>query len=243
MMKTIIPYEHDIKFDTKIAEITSISLEREDKLTDTEIVGDFIISGDYKVHSISVNKEQFKYRLPFSIELSDNLIRDSINYDVSDFTYDIKDNNILTVKIEMTLNAEEVEPEPVEVIEDMPVDSLQRGPEESTTEISPELDAELTSMINSQKEETNNIPITNSEITTTDNSTNLTDSSKDIIMNNVTNTANTYITYNVYIVKDNDTIDTICNTYNVSKELIQEYNDIHDLKTGDKLLIPEIKDE
>ena len=40
-------------------------------------------------------------------------------------------------------------------------------------------------------------------------STNLTDSSKDIIMNNVTNTANTYITYNVYIVKDNDTIDTI----------------------------------
>ena len=243
MMKTIIPYEHDIKFDTKIAEITSISLEREDKLTDTEIVGDFIISGDYKVHSISVNKEQFKYRLPFSIELSDNLIRDSINYDVSDFTYDIKDNNILTIKIEMTLNAEEVEPEPVEVIEDMPVDSLQRGPEESTTEISPELDAELTSMINSQKEETNNIPITNSEITTTDNSTNLTDSSKDIIMNNVTNTANTYITYNVYIVKDNDTIDTICNTYNVSKELIQEYNDIHDLKTGDKLLIPEIKDE
>ena len=243
MMKTIIPYEHDIKFDTKIAEITSISLEREDKLTDTEIVGDFIISGDYKVHSISVNKEQFKYRLPFSIELSDNLIRDSISYDVSDFTYDIKDNNILTVKIEMTLNAEEVEPEPVEVIEDMPVDSLQRGPEESTTEISPELDAELTSMINSQKEETNNIPITNSEITTTDNSTNLTDSSKDIIMNNVTNTANTYITYNVYIVKDNDTIDTICNTYNVSKELIQEYNDIHDLKTGDKLLIPEIKDE
>lgn len=51
----------------------------------------------------------------------------------------------------MTLNAEEVEPEPVEVIEDMPVDSLQRGPEESTTEISPELDARLTSMINSQK--------------------------------------------------------------------------------------------
>ena len=240
MMKTIIPYEHDIKFDTKIAEITSISLEREDKLTDTEILGDFIISGDYKVHSISVNKEQFKYRLPFSIELSDNLIRDSINYDVSDFTYDIKDNNILTVKIEMTLNAEEVESEPdepVEIVDEMPVDSLQRGPEASTVKISPELDAELTSMINSQKEETN------SEITTTDNSTNLTDSSKDIIMNNVTNTANTYITYNVYIVKDNDTIDTICNTYNVSKELIQEYNDIHDLKTGDKLLIPEIKDE
>ena len=29
----------------------------------------------------------------------------------------------------------------------------------------------------------------------------------------------------------------------MTKELIQEYNDIHDLKTGDKLLIPEIKDE
>ena len=241
-MKTIISYEHDIKFDTKIAEITSISLEREDKLLDNEINGDFIISGDYKVHSISVNKEQFKYRLPFSIELADNIIRDSINYDVSDFTYDIKDNNILTVKIEMTLNAEEVEPEPVEVVDEIQADSLPRGLKESSNEMSPEFDAELSSMINNQKKETS-MPITNSEITNSENSNNITDSSKDIIMNNVTNTANTYITYNVYIVKDNDTIDSICNTYNVSKELIQEYNDVHDLKTGDKLLIPEIKDE
>ena len=248
MMKTIIPYEHDIKFDTKIAEITSISLEHEDKLTDNEIMGDFIISGDYKVHAISVNREEFKYRLPFSIELADNLIRDSINYDVSDFTYDIKDNNILTVKIEMTLNAEEVE-EPIPEIVEEPltisepvIDTLPRGSEDISVNVNPELDAELNSMINAQKE-TNVMPINDSEITNTENSNNITDASKDIIMNNVTNTANTYITYNVYIVKDNDTIDSICDTYKVSKDLLQEYNDIHDIKIGDKLLIPELKDE
>lgn len=221
-MKTIIPYEHDIKFDTKIAEITSISLEHEDSIKETEIMGDFIISGDYKIHSISVNKEPFKYRLPFSIELGDNLIRDSINYDVSDFTYDIKDNNILTVKIEMTLNAEEVEdiPEPVKeeitpVIPDVP-------PIEDDN-----LNRELDNLITDTKEEVKD-------------SNNTTD---DVIMNNVTNSANTYITYNVHVVKDNDTIDSICNNYKVSKDIIEEYNNIKDLKTGDKLIIPDNIDE
>ena len=110
-MKNIIPYEHDIKFDTKIAEITSISLEHEDKITDDGITGDFIVSGDYKIHSISVNKEEFKYRLPFTIDLPDRVLKDTIEYDVTDFTYDIKEDDTLTVKIEVSLSYDEKEEE------------------------------------------------------------------------------------------------------------------------------------
>lgn len=216
-MKTIIPYEHDIKFKTKIAEITSISLEHEDSIKDTEIMGDFIISGDYKIHSISVNKEPFNYRLPFSVELADNLIRDSITYDVSDFTYDIKEPDILTVKIELTLNAEEVE------VEDEHVNII---PKEVKDPV--ELDRELDNII-----DTDNTVTTN----------NSNDLSKDVIMNNVTNSANTYITYNVHVVKDIDTIDTICSNYKISKDTLEEYNNIQDLKTGDKLIIPDSIDE
>lgn len=221
-MKTIIPYEHDIKFDTKIAEITSISLEHEDSIKETEIMGDFIISGDYKVHSISVNKEPFKYHLPFSIELGDNLIRDSISYDISDFTYDIKDNDILTVKIDVTLMADEV----AEVPDEIEVEPVK---EEPSVEISQE--------DNLNRELDNLITDTNTEVKDSNNS------SEDVIMNNVTNSANTYITYNVHVVKDNDTIDSICNNYKVSKDVVEEYNNIKDLKVGDKLIIPDNIDE
>lgn len=47
-----------------------------------------------------------------------------------------------------------------------------------------------------------------------------------------------YVTYRVYTVMENDTIDTIMNKYNVSLEDIKKYNDISNLKPMDKLIIP-----
>ena len=138
-MKSIIPYEHDIKFDTKIAEITSISLEHEDKITEDGIMGDFIVSGDYKVHNISVNKEEFKYRLPFSVELPDRVIKESICYDVTDFTYDIKNDDILTVKIELSISYDEIEDD-LDII-DVIENDLERDNEEDNIENEMELDA------------------------------------------------------------------------------------------------------
>ena len=64
-MKSVIPFKKVIEFKTKIAEITSISLEHEYVKKEGELSGDFIVEGDYKVHEVSVNKEKFKYRLPF----------------------------------------------------------------------------------------------------------------------------------------------------------------------------------
>ena len=49
-MKMSIPYEKEIVFNTKIAEITSISLEYEANVLDDDIEGEFIVSGDYKIH-------------------------------------------------------------------------------------------------------------------------------------------------------------------------------------------------
>ena len=48
----------------------------------------------------------------------------------------------------------------------------------------------------------------------------------------------TYATYKVYTVMDTDTIDGIISKYNISKELLGEYNNIEDIKSGDKLIIP-----
>ena len=71
-MNCIIPYTKEIPFNSKIKEITSISLEHEMSINEGEILGNFIISGEYKAHELSVNKESFEHVLPFSIDLTEN---------------------------------------------------------------------------------------------------------------------------------------------------------------------------
>ena len=48
----------------------------------------------------------------------------------------------------------------------------------------------------------------------------------------------TYTTYYVYIVKEEDTIDKILVKYGVTKEDLEAYNDIADIKPGDKVIVP-----
>lgn len=51
-------------------------------------------------------------------------------------------------------------------------------------------------------------------------------------------TKSEYVTYKIYIVKENDTLDTILETYNVDKEELSKYNVLDSIKIGDKIIIP-----
>ena len=219
-MKSIIPYENDKIFESKIAEITSISLEHEETITKESINGNFIISGDFKSHLISVNKEEFNYKIPFSIELPDNVLEESIGFDINDFTYEIKDNNTLSCKIEVAL--EFVEEESEREIQDV-IDAKVVDDEEENTKDLDEVIKEL--QRDNEVEE-----IKEDEVE---------GDAKNIIMDNALNTTNTYVNYHIYIIKDNDNIDDIAKRYNVSKETIMEYNSSLELKPGNKMLIPE----
>ena len=53
----------------------------------------------------------------------------------------------------------------------------------------------------------------------------------------------TYITYRVYLLKEEDTIDTIMTKYKVTKEDLENYNDLENIKAGDKIIIPYIRNE
>ncbi len=56
---------------------------------------------------------------------------------------------------------------------------------------------------------------------------------------NILNISNdNYVFYKVYIVRSGDTIDSIIGKYNVSKELIESYNDLSNINVGDKIIIP-----
>lgn len=47
-----------------------------------------------------------------------------------------------------------------------------------------------------------------------------------------------YVTYKVYIVKEQDSLETIMKKYNTTKEEIENYNNIDNINIGDKIIIP-----
>ena len=55
---------------------------------------------------------------------------------------------------------------------------------------------------------------------------------------NTDNNAEEYITYQIYIIRDGDTVDSLIAKYDIDVESLKEYNDISDLKIGDKIIIP-----
>ena len=59
---------------------------------------------------------------------------------------------------------------------------------------------------------------------------------------NIINNENKYYTYKVYIVREGDTIETICSKYNVNVNDIKEYNNINEINIGDKIIIPQINE-
>lgn len=57
------------------------------------------------------------------------------------------------------------------------------------------------------------------------------------INSNVSNN-DEYVTYRVYVVREGDSVDSILSKYNVTKEMLEDYNDIENINVGDKLIIP-----
>jgi len=53
----------------------------------------------------------------------------------------------------------------------------------------------------------------------------------------------TFKTYSVYIVKETDSIESIQKKYNIDRESLEEYNDLSNISTGSKIIIPSKKNE
>lgn len=242
-MNCIIPYTKEITFSSKIREITSISLEHEMNINNGEILGNFIISGEYKAHELSVNKESFEYVLPFSIDLNERVIEETVEFNITDFSYEILNDNVLKVMIEFTVFGEEkeeddeeifIKPESdddvIEIVEEREELEELSG-EENKEEIIPEVEVIEETVVEDIKEEV--LEKVNEE-----------EMERDVVDNTMVNetinkAVDTYKTYHVHIVKENENLEMICEKYKSSKDIIQEYNDLSEIIPGDKLIIPE----
>lgn len=237
-MKKIVPFNNVLSFKTKVSEITSISLEHEIQKSDDAISGKFIIEGDYKNLIGDIETEKFSFELPFDIALGVRYERDNMVVDIDDFRYELIDSNRLKVNIDLYIDGDII-PEEEEVIEEVEVIDEKREILKEMDEI--EGDSRI-DMDNDFLEDTidfskNIIEEVNKEPMETEASTIVNENNNINIFGNISDNE-TYATYKVYTVMDTDTIDGIISKYNISKELLGEYNNIEDIKSGDKLIIP-----
>ena len=225
-MKQIIPFEKDILFKTKIGELTSISLDNDLILKGEDIVtGNFYIKGTYKMISSSTNEEEYSYKIPCEIQISDIYDTYDCTIDIDDFSYEIKNDDTLCVKISVLL------------------DNLIKKELEVTEEIKEE---ELIDMTNSLPiEEIEKVVIEDEkpeELVIDERNIDPVNVLNDIKSDIISNTDESYLTYKVYTVQEEDTIEKICTNYKVSIDQIKDYNDFDNLTTGLKLLIPNSND-
>lgn len=214
-MNLIIPFEKKVKFSGPVKEICSISLEHEITKNEGEILGNFLVSGTYKEYELSVNKQDFNFTLPFSVDISSRIDLSSIEFSIDNFTYNL-DNDELDIKIDYVVEGTEMKEEV----------AFERAPE------SPSIESLLDERKESQEE-------TIEEKETKDEENERIDKEK--ITNVVTSMMDTeddFMTYHIHIVKKDETLEMICEHYHISLDEVMKINNISTAEENDKLLIP-----
>lgn len=226
-MRQTIPFVKDISFNSKIAEITSISLEHNLKMENNDsVVGTFTISGKYKVNKISINEEEFKKDINFDITLDDKYDSSKVIIDIDDFYYEIVNEEYLRVHIDVLIdNLLYIKKEEKPFIQEIEKNDLtELKTEERISNVNDIKD------ISFEEEKENAIK--------QDNDTIKKDDKESSITTNFLNEKEQYITYKVHIIRENETVDTIIEKYNVSKEELEKYNSLDNVGLGTKIIVP-----
>lgn len=222
-MRQTIPFKKDITFKTKIGELTAIALDNDLVLKGEDLItGNFYISGTYKMLESSTLEEEYSYKIPCEIAISDEYDTYNADIDIDDFYYEIINDEVLRVNIVVVINnleRKEIE-EPIfeEEKEDIEILDLEEEKINIIEEI-PEIKENL------ENEELRN-----------DTNTILK------VKQEVKQKEETYLTYRVYVYKEEDTIAGILEKYNITLEQLEDYNNLDDITEGSKLVIPSFND-
>lgn len=269
-MKQIVTLEKEIAFKTMVGEISSISLEPDLAfINDSEIEGNLIISGTYKMTEASTIEEEFSYKVPVEIMLTTALEEETRKVDINNFTYAIVNEEALSITVELLIEGlekieveeeevEEEEEEVEEVIEpkeevsdDVREIKDENIRENETVEDNTKEEIEVLTTDEEKEEEPvsleeklpslEEVPVMKEEEKVTEPVMKEDTSNKqvmDSIFSAFANTEETYSTYSVYILREDDNLEEVIAKYNTNREVLSEYNDLDNLKVGSKLIIP-----
>lgn len=230
-MNKKIEFKKDCMLKTYVSSITDISLTHDYKILDDTIEGYFDVTGSYKVTMSSVETESFMFTIPFTIALSSLIDKDTIDLKLSDFNYSVE-KDVLHLKMFLDMDYQEIEIK--EDIEDN---------EEIDNMINDLMDKESTTNIKSPSEFHNEVMLDNvldskEEVSTKEK---VSEKNFNTIFNEVKES--NFSKYKVYIMRSEDTLESILVKYNVTMDEIKEYNDIDNINIGSKIVIPYNKNE
>lgn len=211
--------DKEFLFKSSIYEITSISIEDNHDINGSKIEGEFIISGDYRLHEISINKEDFCFKLPYTHELPSNINLDTVELEITDFNYEFNNNDELKVHVEYILTAEEG----IKLFES----------EAELNKFLDDNDAEIIDLKESTRAQNEVLLPETREETETPSKID-----ENMILGSI-NEEEKYVKYHIHTVTMNDSIESITKEYNISLNTLKKYNTFENLELNMKLLIPD----
>ena len=252
-MKKTISFEKKIEFPTMIGEVSAISLDQDLKFIDeSNITGNLIVSGRYKMTEASRLEEDFNYELPVEIILTEKLDLTTTKVDVDDFYYEIENDDTMICYIDIKVEGVEIidTKEKEEPKEDVPILTEISKVEEKNT--APENDRfkEVDIESSNTKEEVRecdgeyNLEMENEEMSKEAQETSQVEkdatTSEEVgsLFSSFKDSDETFATYSVYILRQEETIQTVIDKYHTSKEELEKYNDLNNLTIGAKIIIP-----
>lgn len=251
-MEKKVTFEKELSFPNEISAVTSISLDQDLQLENQTVEGNFIISGTYQ-RKDTLEKEDFHEVVPCTIALDAKYDVSELQFDIDDFYYQIPTSHTVLVHIDVLLqNLIEKQEEIAESIHLNEEDLREEVESEELTEpvASMEQDTELlelptedlTSTVPKQNQAEKEAVVFPSQPIPVEVSTisNNQENTKDLpsIFSNLADTSDTFCKYHVYIMRETDTIETVLNQYQITRDALAEYNNLDSIPVGSKLIIP-----
>ena len=215
-MKKIINFDKKIEFPSMIGEVTSISLDEDLKFKDeSNVIGKFIVKGTYKRTEASRLEEDFYYELPTEILLTEKVDIDTASIEIDVFYYEMENEDSINCHIVLLINAMELIDVEEEKEEERECDGDANIETYEEEYVEPEVEK-----VKEEKEEV--------------------DDKNDVgsLFTSLKDSEETFQTYSVYIMRKEETLESIMSKYNTNKELLEQYNDLSNLTIGSKIIIP-----
>lgn len=257
-MKKTISFEKKLEFPSMVGEITAISLDHTLKFINPNFIeGNFQVSGTYKLTEASCIEDKFDFKIPTEIILTEKLDTTTAKIEIDDFYYEIENEESLICYIDVLVEGVEeieLESEPIpienepteekleEKIPDITIPEVLTEKEESR-ECDGDLYQEITEDLKDEQSPVENIKEESEEqITMEKKTTIMTEQIEKTevgsLFSSLKDDEDTFATYSVYILRQEETLQTIIEKYKVTKEELEDYNDLSNITVGSKIIIP-----
>lgn len=235
-MKKTVSFTKDLEFPMQIGEITQITLEDDLKFIDkNNIGGKFLIAGKYKLTEASRLEEDFSFNLPVEITVTENCDLETCKISITDFKYEVVEEDILRTNIDVLIEGVEIIDDiELEEEKDRECDGDEKKEEEKEIPTRGEDDKDF---VDVKEKKIDYIEMPKEEIKS------IISEDTNSLFSNLNDDEDSFSTYSIYIMREGDTLEKVMEKYSITKEKIEEYNDLSTITLNSKIVIPSVKDE